>query len=498
MKVLLIYPEFPTTYWSYHYALKFIGKKAALPPLGLLTVAALLPEDWEIRLTDMNATRLRQRDLEWADAVMVSAMVVQQDSARAVIARANAMQKTVIAGGPAFTCEPEKYPGVDHLVLGEAEISLPPFLEDFTRGHARARYDAGEYPQMAQVPNPRWDLLDLRKYASLSIQFSRGCPFNCDFCNVTALFGNKPRTKSTEQIVTELDTLWAQGWRGSVFFVDDNFIGSKRFLKRELLPRLIEWQKQHGRGLPFYTEASINLADDTELMALMSAAGFDTVFVGLETPSDEALADCNKKQNRQRDLVADIKTIQRNGLQVQGGFIVGFDSDNQSIFQRQIDFIQSSGVVTAMVGILQAPVGTALYERMAREGRLQGESTGNNTAAATNIIPKMPLDILVGGYRSLIQHLYSPANYYQRVKTFLSEFKGPEIRGSIEIYRLRAVFASILRLGIIGRERVEFWKLILWVWLRKKHLLPTAISLSITGFHFRKVSEKIKLETGTA
>lgn len=494
MNVLLVYPKFPATYWSFHHALKFLGKKAALPPLGLVTVAALLPQAWQMKLVDMNVRRLSKKDLAWADAVMVSGMVVQQASAREVIARAKALGKKVIAGGPLFTCEPEKFPEVDHLVLGEAERSLAPFLKDWALGCAKPRYDADSYPAMSEVPAPRWDLLDAKRYASMSIQFSRGCPFNCDFCNVTALFGHRPRIKSSAQVIGELDSLWARGWRSSVFFVDDNFIGNKRFLKKDLLPALIAWQKTHGKGLPLYTEASINLADDDELMGMMSRAGFDTVFIGLETPSADALADCNKKQNQGRDLVGDIQKIQRAGFQVQGGFIVGFDSDNESIFQRQIDFIQRSGVVTAMVGILQAPIGTALYERMQREGRLQGESTGENTSVATNIIPKMNLDVLVHGYRDLIGHLYSPEVYYARVKTFLSEFKGPHISGPIDRHRVRAFFTSIVRLGILGRERAQYWKLLAWCALKKKHLLPTAVSLAVIGFHFRKVSERIAVE----
>ncbi|MEO0794587.1 MAG: B12-binding domain-containing radical SAM protein [Verrucomicrobiota bacterium] len=491
MNTLLVYPEFPATYWSFRHALRFLGKKAALPPLGMVTVASMLPQDWKLRLVDLNTERLTNRDLAWADTVMISAMVVQQESTRKVIERAKALGKTVIAGGPAFTCEPEAYSGVDHLVLGEAEHSLPPFLEDFAKGQAKARYDAGPYPAMSEVPAPRWDLLKLKHYASMSVQFSRGCPFNCDFCNVTALFGHRPRLKSSAQIIDELDALWKLGWRSSVFFVDDNFIGNKRFLKRDLLPNLIAWQKKRKGGLPFYTEASINLADDAELMGMMSEAGFDTVFIGLETPSEAALADCNKKQNRGRDLVADIKRIQRAGLQVQGGFIVGFDSDTPSIFQRQIDFIQQSGVVTAMVGILQAPIGTALHERLNKEGRLVGSSGGNNTSAATNIIPKMDLDCLVDGYQKLIRHLYHPETYYARVKTFLQEFKGPTVSAPMDWPRFRAFIRSTIRLGILGRERIEYWKLLLWVAVKRRNLLPTAVSLAIIGFHFRKVAAKI-------
>jgi radical SAM superfamily enzyme YgiQ (UPF0313 family) len=491
MNVVLVYPVFPITFWSFRYALRFLGKKAALPPLGLITMAGLLPESWKIRVVDMNIIRLRQKDLEWADTVMISAMVVQQDSAREVIARARALGKTIIAGGPAFTCEPESYPGVDHLILGEAEVSLPPFIEDFRKGIAKPRYDAERFPRMREVPNPRWELLDMHKYVSMSIQFSRGCPFNCDFCNVTALLGHRPRIKSTEQIIAELDAIWRLGWRNSVFFVDDNFIGNKRFLKTDLLPALITWQKAHKKGLPFFTEASIDLSDDAELMELMSTAGFDTVFIGLETPSEEALTGCNKRQNQGRDLIRDVKKIQRAGLQVQGGFIIGFDSDNLSIFQRQMNFIQHSGIVTAMVGILQAPVGTRLHERMRSEGRLIGETTGNNTSTSTNIIPVMKLDTLVEGYRHLVKKLYSPAMYYARVKTFLREFKEPVIKGAISRRSIRAFLSSVIRLGILGRERLEYWRLMLWVIFRNARLLPTALTLVIIGFHFRKVSLKI-------
>jgi len=322
MNTLLIYPAFPSTFWSFDRALSFLGKKAALPPLGLLTMAALLPPSWNLKLVDLNTRKLRNRDLDWADLVMVGAMTVQEDSIRSILDRCQERSKTVIAGGPAFTCEPEKYQDtVDHLVLGEAELSLPPFLRDFTAGHAKPRYNALGFAPMDSVPTPRYDLLDMRKYASMSIQFSRGCPFDCDFCNVTALFGHRPRTKSTQRILEEMNALWQRKWRGSLFFVDDNFIGNKRYLKQHLLPALVTWQKQRKYGLPLYTEASINLADDPQLLQTMHQAGFDTVFVGLETPSEEALAGCNKVQNQGRSLIEDIKRIQRAGLQVQGGFI---------------------------------------------------------------------------------------------------------------------------------------------------------------------------------
>jgi radical SAM superfamily enzyme YgiQ (UPF0313 family) len=381
MNILLVYPEFPDTFWSFKHALRFVRKKAGSPPLGLLTVAAMLPVAWEKRLVDLNVTGLSQKDLLWADYVFISAMIVQRDATRAVIARCKEAGVPVVAGGPLFTMEHEQFPEVDHFVLNEAELTLPPFLADLANGCARRIYTTTEFPDIRQTPAPLWQLADLKHYNTVSIQFSRGCPFNCDFCNVTALLGHRPRTKTAPQLIAELDSLYALGWRKGVFFVDDNFIGNKKQLKTELLPALIAWRK--GKiGMPFNTEASINLADDPELMALMTQAGFNTVFVGIETPNEDSLVECSKTQNKGRDLVESVKRLQRAGLQVQGGFIVGFDSDSPAIFQQQIDFIQKSGIVTAMVGLLQAPVGTRLHARMQEEGRLVSEMSGETTWTA--------------------------------------------------------------------------------------------------------------------
>jgi len=366
LKILLVYPEFPDTFWSFKHALKFIRKKAGAPPLGLLTVAAMLPPAWEKRLVDLNVTSLTDKDLAWADYVFVSAMIVQRESAQAVIERCKAIGVKVVAGGPLFTMEHEQFPDVDHFVLNEAEETLAPFVRDLLAGQARRVYSSDEFPDIHQTPIPLWELANLKHYDTISIQFSRGCPFNCDFCNVTSLLGHYPRTKTAAQIIAELNTIYALGWRKSIFFVDDNFIGNKKQIKFEVLPALIEWRKGKT-GMPFSTEASINLADDPELMKLMVEAGFDTVFVGIETPNEDSLTECSKSQNKGRDLVESVKQLQRAGLQVQGGFIVGFDHDSPSIFQQQIDFIQKSGIVTAMVGLLQAPLGTRLYERLQKE-----------------------------------------------------------------------------------------------------------------------------------
>ena len=488
MNVLLLYPETPDTFWSFKHALKYIRKRATSPPLGLLTVAALLPQEWGKRLVDLNVTRLRNSDLAWADCVFVSGMVVHRTSAHEAIARCKEAGLTIVAGGPLFTAEHEAFTQVDHFVLNEAEITLPRFLADFERGRAEHIYATTEFSDIAETPTPLWELADMSRYASMSIQYSRGCPYHCDFCNVTALFGHRPRVKSANQVIAELDSLYDSGWRGRLFFVDDNFIGKKRHLKAELLPALIDWQKDKG-GMPLHTEASIDLADDEELMAMMVEAGFDAVFIGIETPDDLGLAECAKVQNRNRDLVADVQRIQHAGLQVQGGFILGFDSDTASIFQRQIDFIQRSGIVTAMVGLLQAIPGTKLYERLAGEGRVRQELSGDNVDGTTNIVPTMSIEALREGYEAVLRHIYSPKHYYKRLRTFLREYHPPKIKAPIRFEDIRALCRSVVCLGILGKERLQYWKLLLWTGFRRPELFSLAVTLAIYGQHYRKVCE---------
>ncbi|HUG11483.1 MAG TPA: B12-binding domain-containing radical SAM protein [Opitutaceae bacterium] len=372
-------------------------------------------------------------------------------------------------------------------MLNEAEVTLPGFLEDFASGCARRVYTSAELPDLSLAPVPMWELADLKAYASMCVQYSRGCPFDCDFCSVTAMFGHRPRIKSTAQVIAELNGLRRLGWKGNIFFVDDNFIGNKRALKEDLLPALIEWQRD-SRAVAFYTEASINLADDGELMDLMARAGFDQVFVGIETPDEGSLAECNKRQNRKRDLIADVKRMQRAGLQVQGGFIVGFDNDTPTIFERQIEFIQKSGIVTAMVGLLQAVPGTKLHDRMLEQGRLLGDTTGDNVDGTTNFVPRMDSETLRDGYRKLMKKLYAPGPYYRRIRTLLRESPVPSIRTSLSWRNLMAFAQAGVRLGIFGRERFEYWRLLLWTSFRRPRLVPLAVRLSIYGFHFRKCS----------
>ncbi|HQU30668.1 MAG: B12-binding domain-containing radical SAM protein [Planctomycetia bacterium] len=488
MNVLLIYPEFPDTFWSFKHALKFVRKKASFPPLGLLTVAAMLPAEWSKRLVDVNVARLTDENLAWADYVFISSMVVQRTSAQHIIARCKKAGVKVIAGGPLFTSEHEQFKDVDHFVLNEAELTLPPFLEDLSNNCAKRVYSTSCFADIRETPAPLWELANLKQYASMSIQYSRGCPYHCEFCNVTALFGRSPRTKTTEQVIAEVDSFYRLGWRGPVFFVDDNLIGNKKRLKDELLPALIKWQSEHV-PIPFNAEVSINLSDDEPLMQMMSEAGFDTVFVGIETPDADGLAECNKKQNKNRNLVEDVRRIQRAGLQVQAGFIVGFDSDTPSIFQRQIDFIQKSGIVSAMIGLLQAPAGTKLYERLKQEGRLLGQMSGDNVDGTTNIIPTMDADILRDGYKRILRHIYSPESYYQRIKTFFREYKAPKIKVRFTFNHILALFRAIYHLGIVGNGRIQFWKLLLWTSFHRRELLPLSVTLAVYGYHFRKVSK---------
>lgn len=491
MNILFVYPEFPDTFWSFKHALRFIRKKSSSPPLGLLTIAAMLPTTWNKRLVDMNVETLTLQDIQWADKVFISAMVVQRRSTEEVIALSKAQGKTIVAGGPLFTMEPEAFPLVDHLILNEGEITLPMYLTDLAQGKAQHLYQTNEYADIDITPIPLWELIDLRKYDSMSLQYSRGCPFACDFCNVTSLLGHRMRLKSSAQFVAELNSLYSRGWRRNVFIVDDNFIGNKRHLKEELLPALIEWRKGK-KGCLFITEASINLSDDDELIDLMVKAGFTQVFVGIETPDDASLTECGKSQNRNRDLVSAVKKLQNLGLQVMGGFIVGFDNDDQHTFDRQIEFIQKSGIVTAMVGLLQAPIGTGLYQRMLREGRLKEEAySGDNVDGETNIVPVMPSAALKSGYHRILDTIYSAGHYTERVKTFLINFNPARHPVTLNLQEVLALFRSIWQIGVKGHqeERQAYWKLFFWSLFKHPDKFPLAITFSIYGHHFRKVNQ---------
>ncbi|MGA8263652.1 MAG: B12-binding domain-containing radical SAM protein [Ignavibacteriaceae bacterium] len=491
MKILLVYPKYPDTFWSFKHALKFVSKKASFPPLGLLTVAALLPKEWDKRLIDMNANDLSDQDISWADFVFISAMSIQSSSTDEVIQRCKNLKAKIVGGGPLFTSSQELYENLDHLVLNEAELTLPRFLEDLAKGVPQKKYTTGDWAEITTTPLPLWELVKMNNYSSMNIQYSRGCPYDCDFCDITVLYGRRPRTKTKEQVIAELDALYFSGWRGPVFFVDDNFIGNKGKLKKEILPAIAGWMDKRKRPFFLNTEASINLADDDMLMNLMVKAGFEAVFIGIESPNEESLIECNKTQNRNRDLISSIKKIQDFGLEVQGGFIVGFDNDPPSIFEKLTNFIQESGIVTAMVGLLNAPKGTKLEKRLENEGRLLKDFTGNNTDFSINFIPQMSHKALLDGYKKILDTIYSPKYYYERVTRFLKDFKPKKKVFHLNLSYILALFKSMLKLGVLGEERIYYWKLFFWSLFRKPQLFSLAILFTIYGFHFRRISSSL-------
>jgi radical SAM superfamily enzyme YgiQ (UPF0313 family) len=491
LNILLVYPRYPDTFWSFRHALKFIAKKAAYPPLGLLTVASLLPRGWEKKLVDINADDLNDEDIAWADYVFISAMDVQRQSAHDVVKRCHQLGTKMVAGGPLFTTGHEEFPEVDHFVLGEAETLMSRLAADLERGSGERFYESDQKPDVRRSPIPAWELIDTKKYATLSLQYSRGCPFDCEFCDIVLLNGRVPRTKDVKQLIDELEAIHRLGCSSTVFIVDDNFIGNKKKLKAEVLPAIIDWMKQHEYPFTLFTQASIGIADDEELMKMMIDAGFDRVFIGIETPNEDSLGECGKHQNTNRDLVASVRTLQNHGMEVQGGFIVGFDSDPANIFERQISFIQQSGIVTAMVGILNAPRGTKLYMRLKEQNRLlRDASSGDNTDFSLNFVPKMNREALVGGYSNVLTSIYSPRNYYARIGTFLREHR-PVVhrRRSLKKNQVGAFLKSIWYLGVKEKGRTCYWRLVTWTLVRRPRAFPLAITLAIYGYHYRKLLE---------
>lgn len=488
MNVLLVFPHYPDSFWSFKHALKFISKKAAVPPLGLITVSAMLPAWWNKKLVDMNVTPLRMVDILWADYVFISAMHIQKASVKAVIEECVELGVKIVAGGPLFTQEHQNYPQVDHLILNEAEITLPLFLNDLSEGHPERIYTTTEFPDITTTPVPDFHLLARENYAFMNIQVSRGCPFACEFCEITSLLGHQVRMKSTEQILDELEALFELRWRGNVFIVDDNFIGNKTAIKNDLLPAMKTWMQQHGFPFTFNTEASINLADDDELMKLMAETGFASVFVGIETPEENSLQECNKVQNKNRDLLESISKIQLAGLLVSGGFIVGFDNDSPAVFQRQIDFIQQSGIVSAMVGLLNAPKNTKLYDRLEAENRIINEPTGNNTDLSLNFIPRMNPHDLIEGYKKIIREIYATKPYYTRLRRLLLNYRPNKVRPArINIDMLQAFVKSIFIIGVVSEGRRDYWKFLMWTLFRRPKLMADAIEYTIYGYHYRAV-----------
>lgn len=489
MRALLICPEWPDTYWSFKHALPFQGKRSAFPPLGLLTVAAMLPEHWERRVVDMNVRRLKDTDLQWADVAMISGMLVQKEAAVKVLQRCREHGVRTVVGGPMAGTAPELRPLADVLVIGEGEDLMGPLAQALEQGTPEPEYRVLNLPDLARTPRPALELINTKYYSAMAIQFSRGCPFNCEFCDIIEMFGRRPRTKSVPQILAELDQLYALKWRGSVFLVDDNFIGNKKLVK-ELLPAIAEWNNSHGRPFAFFTEASVNLADDKELLELMQAAGFFRVFLGIETPDEAGLKLAQKYQNTKRSLLDCVKRIQRYGMEVMAGFIVGFDSDTAEVFDRQVEFIQESGIPLAMVGLLQALPGTQLYRRLVKEGRLIADGTGDNMQTKLNFMPKMDPTQLVEGYRSILKRIYNHDAYYERARNFLARYR-PTHHYARTFSDYRAFARSLLKQGVFGEARAKYWKFLFEAATRYRHAFGTAVTLAIMGYHLRTITRQV-------
>src|SRR5918996_5209174 len=455
MKILLVNPEFPETYWSFRHALPFEGKRCVFPPLGLLTVSGLLPRDCERRLVDLNVEPLKTSQIEWADMIFITGMLAQKKSLHEVVKRAKQLGKMIVLGGPYVTSTIEELPYADHIFQGEAETTLPEFFEDLERGTAKRTYKAPERPPMSIAPIADFGLVNMKKYSCMSVQYSRGCPFSCEFCDIIEIYGRIPRTKSNQQVIAEFNELKRLGWRGPLFIVDDNFIGNKKNV-RLLLPAIIEWQKKNGYPFSLLTEASVNLADDDDLLTAMKDAGFRRVFLGIETPVEESLKEAQKSQNR-GNLLDSVRKIQNHGMEVMAGFIVGFDNDPEDIFEPQIEFIRESAIPMAMVGMLNALPDTQLWKRLEREGRLLGEASGNNTNCSLNFKTRMDPAMLIRGYQSIMHTIYSPREYYQRaldsMKRTAQQWVEPQDYNIISA--CTAFTRVMIKLGIVDSERKE-------------------------------------------
>jgi radical SAM superfamily enzyme YgiQ (UPF0313 family) len=448
----------------------------------LLTVSALLPSSWQKRLVDLNVRPLRDSDLDWADLVFLSGMMVQGPSMKAQIARAKRRGRRTVVGGPIASAQDRAIAEADHVVEGEAEEIIPELVADLERGDAKPHYTRSELPDLKRVPLPDLHLAGLRRYSAMAVQFSRGCPFTCEFCDIIEIYGRRPRTKAPEQVLAEFDQLYRYGWRGPVFLVDDNFIGNKKCVKL-LLPQIVQWMRDRKFPFSLFTEASLNLAEDPELLRLMREAHFTRVFLGIETPVAESLKETMKFQNLRGDLLESVRRIQAHGIEVMAGFIVGFDNDPPDVFQRQIQFIREAAIPLSMVGLLTALPNTQLWRRLKAEGRLIKQSLGNNTLADLNFVPKMDAAELLAGYRRIMQTIYSPREYFERASAFLSQL-GAAARAPLAFSDLMAVGRSIWRQGLRSNYRKEYWKFLAQALQRHRQHLDKAITLAIMGHHF--------------
>ena len=493
MKILLVYPEMPDSFYAFKHLTSLVGKKAAFPPLGLLTVAAMLPQNWERKLVDLNVKPLLDSDIQWADLVFLSAMNVQEESVREIIIQCNSNKTKIVAGGPLFTHEHDRFEGIDYFVLNEAEITLPPFLADLELGQPKPIYQSEEFADISKTPLPQMELIDMSDYLYAIVQYSRGCPYLCDFCDVTALFGRKPRTKSAEQIIAELEVINKAGNTQMVLFADDNLIGNKKILKSDLLPALIEWRKKKEPGFYFATQLTVNLADDDELMQLLLEAKFGNVFIGIETPQEDSLKLSHKNQNLKRNLLDTIHKIHQAGFIIAGGFIVGFDTDTDKSFDEMIDFIQDSGIPLPIVNVLKAPPGTALFDRMKRENRLSRHFTFSE--GETNVIPVMGAEKLKNGFLHVVSNIYPPEHAYKRIITFLKHHQFAKTSTKVKVnYSASQIYnfsKAIIKLAVFDKDRKYFWKLLFWTYKNKRNHLDLAVLYGMMLYQMRENHKEI-------
>ncbi|MCG9891150.1 MAG: B12-binding domain-containing radical SAM protein [Thermosynechococcaceae cyanobacterium MS004] len=497
MRVLLLYPKFPKSFWSFEKALELVDRKAMLPPLGLATVAAILPQTWQYKLVDHNTRAITEAEWDWADLVILSAMIVQKEDFLAQIQEAKRRGKLVAVGGPYATALPHEAEtsGADFLILDEGEITLPMFVEAVERGDRAGVFRAnGEKPDVTTTPIPRFELLDFDAYDSLSVQFSRGCPFQCEFCDIIVLYGRKPRTKSPEQILAELERLYELGWRRSIFMVDDNFIGNKRNVKL-MLKALKVWMAEHNYPFRFNTEASIDLASDQEMMDLMVECNFNAVFLGIETPDEASLALTQKFQNTRDSMSESVDTIVRSGLRVMAGFIIGFDGEKPGAGDRIVRFVEKTTIPTAMFSMLQALPDTALLHRLKKEGRLLEQDSGMNQTTLMNFIPTRPLEDIAHEYVEAFWTLYDPASYLDRTYRHFLKLGAPKCPSrvrEVSWVNIRALLTLCWRQGVVRKTRVQFWLNLLGILRHNPKVWEPYLGVCALGEHFLEYRQIVK------
>jgi len=495
MKTLLLYPKFPQSFWSYNRFMHMAGLKAFIPPLGIITVATLLPKDWEIRFYDRNVNLETEDDWEWCDLVILSAMLVQRPDFHNLIKKAVSLGKKVAVGGPYPTSIPQDAlaDGAHYLILDEGEMTIPLFLEAIAQGKEEGIFRSADKPDVTFSPMPRFDLLQRDAYFMMAIQFSRGCPFNCEFCDIINLYGRKPRTKEPSQILGELQNLYDLGWRGSIFMVDDNFIGNQRNVKR-LLRELIPWMESHNYPFTFITEASVNLAEDAELLELMVEAGFYAVFLGIETPDQDSLEFTHKLQNTRKPLADACDTINKAGLLIYAGFILGFDGERKGAGDRIQAFVEQTKIPQPMVGLLQALPNTALWQRLKTEERLiMSDGVGvvevGDQNTLMNFIPTRPVAEIGAEYLQAIWQLYEPSNYLRRCLeqclNINTPAKGKQNQHFPAGKGIRLV-AQVIWLQGIRRESIrwQFWQQLWTILTTKPRFVNMYLGLCAALEHF--------------